>query len=102
MTGSRSFDLQPGLDLGLVLDREQWEALPQRLADPFFLRIHEHNLEALRRMGTFGPPSEATEIPLHLDHPDRRRPGRHRILKNWLLRSMKKMSEAITTSGWGR
>jgi hypothetical protein len=87
-TGSRSFDLQPGLDRGLVLDRQQWEALPERLADPFFLRIHEHNLEALRRMEESGPPDEATEIPIHMDRPEHRRPGRHRILKNWLLRSI--------------
>ncbi len=87
-TGPCGLNLQANLARGLVLDPEQWEALPERLADPFFRRIHENNLEALRRMAEFGPPDEATELPIHLDAPDRKRPGRHRILKNWLVRSV--------------
>lgn len=71
--------------VGLYLDREEWEALPQKLEDPFFARLHRNNLSALADLQRHGIPGSPCDIPIRLDQPEERRSS-HRALKNRLLR----------------
>ncbi|TVR46934.1 MAG: hypothetical protein EA425_16605 [Puniceicoccaceae bacterium] len=70
---------------GLYLDRFEWEALPAKLEDPFFQRLHENNLRALAALRSEQNGGDPCDVPLWLGWPHPRRRS-HRVLKNRILR----------------
>lgn len=71
----------------LLLTGAEWEALPEKLRDPYFQRLHENNLEALDRLAREHAPGDPTDVPWYLGTPQPRADFPCRVLKNRIQRA---------------
>ena len=71
----------------LYFTHDEWLNLKTKLADPFFARIHEHNLEALRLLEAEKNGDDVTDVPIRLGLGQPKRTTIHeRVLKNRMIR----------------
>ncbi len=71
----------------LFFSHDEWLNLKAKLADPFFAKIHEHNLEALRLLEAEKNGDDVTDVPIRLGLGQPKRTKIHeRVLKNRMIR----------------
>ncbi|MCW8130245.1 MAG: heparinase II/III family protein [Planctomycetota bacterium] len=71
----------------LFMDRAGWEGLAAKLEDPYFKKLHENNLEALRLLDLEKYEGEIADVPWYLGRASRRCGIPDRVLKNRTIRA---------------